>query len=304
MSISYRMLLAAACVVAMTPARAVAQNDSTLRVLALTAHADDHAAFAATIYKLSHDLHAQVDLVVITNGEAGFKYSTLAEAYYGLELTRPEIGRRYLPGIRKKEAMAGGKILGVRKYFFLNQPDKAFTLSADTVIRFHWNKSAVESRLRQIIFSGRYNYILTLLPTEGTHGGHKAATIEALEVVSHLPRSRRPIVLGESDSEKAVDVPLRFTGLPGYPSTAVRSGRSSFLFDRTRKFGYRDALDYRIVVNWMIAEHKSQGTMQTLMNAGEVENFWFFDINDDSASQATQRLFDRLALVAYPHRVY
>lgn len=299
-----RSLIAFVCAALFAPAVVAAQTDSSLRVLAVTAHADDHAAFAATIYKLTHELGAKVDLVVITNGEAGYKYSTLAEAYYGMELTKPEIGRRYLPEIRRKEAIAGGKILGIRNFFFLHQPDKAFTLSADTVLQFHWDKSAVESRLRKIILAGRYDYILALLPSEGTHGGHKAATIEALTVVSALPPDRRPTVLGESDSNKGDSVSVRFTGLPGFPVTSVRAGMPAFHVDRTQKFGYRDALDYRIVVNWMIAEHKSQGTMQMLMNVGEVEDFWFFDVNDSSALGRTKRLFDRLAEMHYPRKVY
>lgn len=55
----------------------------SLRVLIVTAHSDDHAAFAAAIYKITHDIGGKVDLVVITNGEGGFKYSTLGERYYG-----------------------------------------------------------------------------------------------------------------------------------------------------------------------------------------------------------------------------
>lgn len=302
MKIFWRTLVAICA--SLAPTFISAQADTALRVLAVTAHADDHAAFAATIYKLTRELNAQVDLVVITNGEAGYKYSTLAEAYYGLKLTDPEIGRQYLPGIRKREAIAGGNILGIRNYFFLDQPDKAFTVSADTVLQLHWDRAAVEARLREIILAGGYKYILGLLPTEGTHGGHKAATIVALAVVANLPRDRRPIVLGETDSEKAAVASFRFTGLAGYPLTSIRSGQNSFVVDRTRKFGYRDALDYRIVVNWMIAEHRSQGTMQMLMNAGELENFWFFDMNNSADMQGARRLFDRLAQVSYPKSVY
>ena len=70
----------------------------------------------------------------------------------------------------------------------------------------------------------------------------------------------------------------------------------SFLLrdDRTRKFGYNDRLDYRILVNWVIAEHKSQGTMQLLMNRGEVECFWYFDANGDAGKEWVVELFDRL----------
>lgn len=273
---------------------AAAQKDSAVRVLVVTAHADDHGAFAATIYQIAHASIGTVDLAVITNGEAGYKYSTLAESYYGLHLTDPAVGRQYLPGIRKAEAMAGGRILGIRNYFFLDERDKAYTLSADTVQRFHWNLPTVKSRLQQIVTSGDYDYILCLLPTEDTHGAHKAATIAALETVRDLPpNTKRPIILGENDS--TIGKPMaKFSGLSRYPVTAVKSGGAALFFDRTKKFGYNNTLDYKIVVNWMIAEHKSQGTMQLLMNVGDIESFWFFDVNDSKSLPAVERLFERL----------
>lgn len=288
----------------LSPACAGAQVDSSLRVLIVTAHPDDHAAFAATIYKITHDIGGKVDLVVITNGEGGFKYSALAERYYGLELTDPAVGRQYLPGIRKKEAIAGGNIVGIRNYFFLDQPDRDFTLNVDSIFRLVWDVASVKARLRQIMMNEKYDYIFGLLPTEGTHGGHKGATILALETVDDLPVSRRPVVMGESDSTKGEAPTFRFTGLKGYPLTAVKSGRPSFHFDRTRKFGYRDALDYKIIVNWLIAEHKSQGTMQLLMNSGDVENFWFFDANDSATIPRTRLLFDRLNVLNFKKRTY
>src|SRR5579862_5655319 len=91
-----------------------AQTDTGIKVLIVVAHPDDESAFCATIYKITHDLHGKVDFALITNGEGGYKYSTLAEDYYGKELTEPAVGRQYLPTIRKQELMNAGKILGVR----------------------------------------------------------------------------------------------------------------------------------------------------------------------------------------------
>jgi LmbE family N-acetylglucosaminyl deacetylase len=299
------LALSAALVIALLcPGAATAQADSAPKILVVTAHPDDHAEFAAVIYKITHDLGGVVDLVVITNGEGGFKYSTLAESYYGLELTDSVIGRQYLPGIRKKEAIAGGTILGIRNYLFFDQPDHSFTLSADSVLRFAWDTTSVKARLRQLIATGGYDYIFCLLPTETTHGGHKAATIVTLEVVKEMPIARRPVILAGSDSTKGQPPDFRFTALPGYPVTSVRSGGSSFHFDKTQKFGYHDVLDYKIVVNWMIAEHKSQGTMQLLMNVGDVENYWFFDVNDPAKIAQTQALFDRLKVLKYKRKTY
>lgn len=87
------------------------------KILVVTAHPDDETAMAATIYKVTHELNGVVDQCVITNGEGGYKYSTLAEAYYNLELTDEKIGRENLPRIRKQELINAGKIIGTNNIF-------------------------------------------------------------------------------------------------------------------------------------------------------------------------------------------
>src|ERR1035437_2046936 len=63
------------------------------RVLIVAAHPDDETAFVGAVYKINHDLHGTIDLVVITDGEGGYKYSTLAEPFYHLQLTDEKIGQ-------------------------------------------------------------------------------------------------------------------------------------------------------------------------------------------------------------------
>ena len=109
-------------------------TDTTVRILIVDAHPDDEFSFAATVYKITHELKGIVDIVAITNGEAGYKYSLLAEPYYNLKLTDEATGRKYLPTIRKKELMAAGNILGITHYYFFDQLDNHYTLDADTVL--------------------------------------------------------------------------------------------------------------------------------------------------------------------------
>jgi LmbE family N-acetylglucosaminyl deacetylase len=281
-----------------------AQADSTLRVLIVTAHPDDEVSFAVTVYKITHDLHGTVDLALITNGEAGYKYSTLAESYYGAELTDEKIGRQLLPTIRKKEIMAAGEIIGIRNYYFFDQQDNQYTLNVDSVFRYVWNLPLIKDRLQEIMVKGNYHYVFCLLPTEGTHGQHKGATIMALETVKSLPAAKRPIVLGVTDSNKTDTASLRFNGLKGYDVTSIRSGRPIFSFDRTQKFGFHDQLDYKIIANWVLAEYKSQGVTQLGMNQGDVENFWYFDINDPAAIPKTRELFERLKVNTFKKKEY
>jgi len=97
------------------------------KTLLVVAHPDDEYYFAATVYRMAVQLHGRVDELIITNGEGGFRYSTLAEPYYNKSLTVEKIGRAELPAIRRKEALNAGKIIGIKRHFFLNQKDDNFT---------------------------------------------------------------------------------------------------------------------------------------------------------------------------------
>src|SRR3954454_12902795 len=89
------------------------------RLLLVTAHPDDETMFAGAVYQATHALGAQVDLVVLTHGEGGFRYATLAEPLYGLRLTDEAVARVHLPAIRKRELLGAARILGLRDCVFL-----------------------------------------------------------------------------------------------------------------------------------------------------------------------------------------
>jgi LmbE family N-acetylglucosaminyl deacetylase len=281
-------------------------QDTPPKVLVVTAHPDDDAAFAATNYKIVHDLKGIVDIALITNGEGGYKYSTLAEDIYGLELTDEAIGRKYLPEIRKKELEAGGKIIGIRNYFYFDQKDHKYITTAnikEILDSNIWDLNYIRNRLKEIITEEKYDYVFVLIPTMGTHAHHSSAGILTLETVNSLDSNERPIILGGSSSRKTDTTKFSYKGLEGYPITNV-SDTIPFVFDKTQKFGYKDVLDYKIIVNWVIAEHKSQGTMQLLMNQGDYENYWYFDINPESGKEKTRELFEKLKINNYKKKEY
>ncbi len=267
-----------------------------LHVLLVNAHPDDEAAFAGTVYQITHQLGGVVDLAVITDGGGGFRYSTLAEPIYGLRLTDETVARKYLPAIRKREVMAGGAITGIRDYFFLDEYDHQPTLDVDTVLGAVWDTAYVRSRLAQIMEGGPYDFVIGLLPFAETHGHHKAATILAIDVALTLPIDRRPIVLGGFPCQLPGAPAMEFEGLPGFPQTRVSRGSPLASFDLLQKFGFNDGLDFRIVASWVIAEHKSQGRMSLLMNAVERECYWYFDVNGPDGRQRTAQLFDALVV--------
>ena len=271
-----------------------AAQEAAPRVLVVTAHPDDDAMFAATVYRITHGLHGVVDLALITDGSGGYRYSGPSEAIYHLHLTDERVARQYLPAIRKRELMAGGAIVGIRNYFFLDEYDNAYTENVDSILTYVWHTDRVRARLKEIMAAGPYDYVFVHLPPPHFHAHHKAATILALQAATALPPDVRPVVLG---SFVGVENDTTYTGfdqLAGYPETRVRAGGPHFFFDRNQALDATGRLNYQIVVNWLIAEHKSQGTMQLLMNRGDVERFWFFDANAPAGFAETQRFFAEL----------
>ncbi len=269
---------------------ATAQSlDYQPKVLLVTAHPDDDALFSVTVFKTARLLDGSVDLALITNGEGGYTYSTLGNYIYGKQLDKEEIGRAQLPAIRKKELMAGGDIVGMRNYFFFDQEDKEYSLDPKVPLA-SWNTDYIQNRLQKIIKKEQYDFVFTMMPSEETHAHHKASAILALRAVKALPPEDRPLVLSTTILRQKTDT-TNFSGLDGYPITKIDRSINPFTFDRTQKFGNEDRLDYRIIANWVIAEHKSQGTMQLLMNAGKVEQYWYYALNPADEADKVREYF-------------
>jgi hypothetical protein len=101
-------------------------------------------------------------------------------------------------------------------------------------------------------------------------------------------------VLGCEDSARSDAKPVTFRGLDDYAITQPLAGAPAFQFDRAVKFGFRDALDYSIIVNWVIAAHKSQGLFQMGYNKYDLEDFSLFAADGEGAVARTQALFEKL----------
>lgn len=218
-----------------------------LKILVVTAHPDDETTMAATIYKITHEQGGIVDQAVITNGEGGYRYSLLAEPYYNLKLTNEKIGRENLPRIRKQELLNAGKIIGIRNHYFFDQKDAHYGLDEREPLDTTWNVTFIQSRLKELITNNKYDFVFCLLPDSSTHAQHKAATILALRTIDQL--SERPIILAVSTSNKSDTAKKNFIQLNNHPLTRVSSGKSFFQVDRTTRFGFRNKLDYKIIVN-------------------------------------------------------
>jgi LmbE family N-acetylglucosaminyl deacetylase len=261
------------------------------KVLLVVAHPDDELVVAATVYRLAQELGGTIDQFVVTNGEGGYRYATLAEKVYGLELTREDVGRRELPDIRKRELLAAGKILGVRAHFFLDEPDVNNTANPNDVLDGAWKTEAVLTRLGDILAREQYGFVVTALPRDTLGGHHLAAALLTLRAVARLDEAERPVVLGAHFTPDVFQVAAA-------DERAGFAGAPDFDFDRTRTFGFNNALDYQIVANWMIAEHKSQGLYQTNMGRSAHEYLWIFNRDVARNRERAQALFAQLAAPA------
>jgi LmbE family N-acetylglucosaminyl deacetylase len=275
---------------ALLPQLAAAQT-APGKVLIVVAHPDDEYAFAASTYRLVRESGWIADQVTITDGESGYRYAALAETYYGAALTKDGDGHARLAAIRKEEVQRAGKVLGIRHHYFLDQKDLGFDTDASTANTGNWDRDAIRRFLAGLLARERYDAIFTLLPTPETHGHHRAATVLALEAVSNLSAEnlsaeQRPLIFGVESRSKS-DPALTFTELPGQPLTRTVDAAPVVTFDRASSFGYRNALNYQIVVNWVIAEHKSQGLFQNDYGREEFEQFWLFEV---SGKDAIERL--------------
>ena len=266
------------------------------RILCVVAHPDDEIAFAGTLYATATSLGGVSDVLLITNGEGGYKYSTLAEPVYGGRLTDEREGRSRLPEIRADEMVAGCRWLCVRRIFMLGEIDHRYTQDENEVLGPDadvWDLDFVRQSIREQIERERYDFVLVLAPTATTHGHHKAAAILALESVSSLPLEDRPAVMcvRRSDGDEP---PPEAPELEGWPITRIADSHP-LVFDRARPFGQKDRLNFKIIANWAIAEHKSQGTMQLLAGGGDRENYWVFAESGPSAQERARAFFRDLA---------
>lgn len=155
-------------------------------------------------------------------------------------------------------------------------------------------RSSTRAELSEILNNGHYDFVFIAEPTKSTHGAHQAASLMALAAVASMPVDRRPVILATNTYKKGDPAP-EYPGRDDFPVARPRPIDPPLEFDLKQPFGFDDQLDYRIVANWVIAEHKSQGIMQKYLNAFDTERFFLFAIDDDAAVARTKVLFARLS---------
>jgi LmbE family N-acetylglucosaminyl deacetylase len=159
-------------------------------------------------------------------------------------------------------------VLGIEKHFFLGQKDQRFTTDEEDGPNHGWNSALVSAKIATLLKRGHYKYVFSVLPRSTTHGHHQAATALASHAIQALPGNLRPVLLG-FDTDAADYVPSTQADKDQRWTTSYACA-----FDRTTAFGFHNSLTYQIVVDWMIAEHKSQGLLQTMVNKDPKEYMW------------------------------
>lgn len=292
---------------AIAPITVTERSDATgPRILIVVAHPDDEIAFAGTIYKTTTHLDGVVDLLTITNGEGGFKYATLAEERYGLQLTDEAIGRRHLPEIRQQELINGCGDLRVHTITFLRQRDHRYTQNPGEVLDETagvWDLGVVRAQLDLRLAEGAYDFVVGIGPSTGTHGHHQAATILAAEAVARVNMATRPTMLAVRHRRSEGEAPVLETN-PYAPELTRVVEHPTLVFDLAQKFGHKQKLDYSIVANWAISAHKSQGTMQLLVGPAGEEHYFVLAPSPPEGPERAQRLFERLAEPQFTTPVY
>jgi N-acetylglucosamine malate deacetylase 2 len=263
------------------------------KVLIVTAHPDDETMFPATVFKITRELKGTVDLALITDASGGYN-GLVASTYYDKNLTDSATGRVALPLLRKKELMCAGEVMGIRNFFFFDQLDDFYQIDPKPFFEGkRWDMAFCEKKLNKILEDGQYDYVFCLVPSAEQHAHHKTASILAIRAVKHLKSTKKPIVLGGRALNK--NYTYNFDVLDGFPETNISAKAPVFYFDRSYGFGEDNKHSYMIVADWVKACHKSQsGDMNGSMRRGDLETFWYFDINGESGIEATSKFFEKI----------
>ena len=273
----------------------------------IVAHPDDESECAAFVYRVTHELDGTVDQIVVTNGEGGNQYSSPAQAYYRSS-TDDAAWRRRLVRVRRRELIEAGRILGIRNHYFLGQTDTGLTLEPGDGFR-SWDTEWIRQNLVWLLQCEEYDLVILLLPTISTHGHHKTVAVLALEAIADLDAEDRPAVLGVRTLGAEEGCPEAFFGLDSYPLTRPTAPEPVWVFDRRTPMNCHRALDYSIVSNWVIAEHKSQGAFQMEFGRRTHECFWLFDVSGESGAARWREFIARFDpgsenVGPYPTRAY
>ncbi|MDZ7681968.1 MAG: hypothetical protein U5J63_09735 [Fodinibius sp.] len=75
--------------------------------------------------------------------------------------------------------MAGGKIVGLRSYYFFDQMDVEYSENIANSLQT-WYTDWLKQRLQKILQKGDYDFVFTMMSSPDTHAHNKASAIFGL----------------------------------------------------------------------------------------------------------------------------
>ncbi|MEL6712450.1 MAG: hypothetical protein AAFP86_01670, partial [Planctomycetota bacterium] len=143
--------------------------------------------------------------------------------------------------------------------------------------------------------ANRYDLIVTLSPTDRTHGHHQAATLLAVEAAARVEDGNVPVVLCcevHAADDEGIGAPPAV--LEDALLARLADDVGPFVVDRTRPFGHADKMNLKSICAVAVAQHLSQGTMLNYIGRGDLEEYWVFRVSPDDAAERCADFFERL----------
>jgi LmbE family N-acetylglucosaminyl deacetylase len=271
--------------------RARADVQDWPRVLVVVPGPGDDCECAVSLYRIVHELGGVVDEAVMSAGDSSAGMSRAAEAYYQVSRSSGDGGLSRLGQIRREEAVHSGRVLGIRRHYFLDLMDHPAS-GVEDVLRC-WDAESGCRQLATVMEAGDYRFVITLLPAEDSDAMRKATALLVLQAAGRLPARRRPALLAVRAAGLS-ETPLSFPELRGYPVTRTTNDTPVFTVNRLDALDPKTDLDYTMIANWALAEHKSRGLLQAAHSRDAHEQFWSFDATDMRGLVEVQELFTEL----------
>lgn len=144
-------------------------------MLIISSHADDHISVAGTVMKLQEEQGMVPFELVLTNSNLGQDFRALKQA-----------DKKLVAQMRTEELSQASQFLGIRKTFFLNQPD--FGLAYSSKLVFAVAKVIRTVQPQTVFINGEFD----------GHPDHRAAFRISLDAIKLAAMSIEVMTLGEA----------------------------------------------------------------------------------------------------------
>ncbi len=112
-----------------------------------------------------------------------------------------------------------------------------------------WNVFAISTFLFKKLEEGNYDAVISLFPSQETHGHHKAATLLLFRMIKQMQPDIQPTFLGAIPSNTPLVAGAK--QLRDFREITLREDLPPLVLDKEAKFGFKERLTHQIIVNWV-----------------------------------------------------